>query len=118
MKKIINTILKVMSTRLGFVLTLLFFYWLKTLWAYHVDFVLNIENVYQTFLTIINPIPIGLLLIGLALYIKKTKLFYSLAWLIYLLLTILVIANAFYFREFSDFITVSTMLGSRKALQV
>ncbi|MFU2205159.1 LTA synthase family protein [Streptococcus pluranimalium] len=115
MKKIINTILKVMSTRLGFVLTLLFFYWLKTLWAYHVDFVLNIENVYQTFLTIINPIPIGLLLIGLALYIKKTKLFYSLAWLIYLLLTILIIANAFYFREFSDFITVSTMLGSSKA---
>ncbi|MEQ9810025.1 LTA synthase family protein [Streptococcus jiangjianxini] len=115
MKKIINTILKVMSTRLGFVLTLLFFYWLKTLWAYNIDFVLNIENFYQTFLTIINPIPVGLLLIGLALYIKKTRFFYAISWIIYILLTILVIANAFYFREFSDFITVSTMLGSSKA---
>lgn len=104
-----------MSTRLGFVLTLLFFYWLKTLWAYNIDFVLNTENSYQVFLTIINPIPIGMLLIGLALYIKNTKVFYTTAWLIYILLTVLVVTNAFYFREFSDFITVSTLLGSSKA---
>lgn len=115
MTKIIQTLFKVISTRLGFVLALLFFYWMKTLWAYHIDFVLNTENAYQVFLTLINPIAVGLLLLGLALYVKKTRLFYSLAWLIYLLLTLLVIANAFYFREFSDFITVSTLLGSRKA---
>ncbi|MDG3143092.1 LTA synthase family protein [Streptococcus suis] len=104
-----------MSTRLGFVLTLLCFYWLKTLWAYNIDFVLNTENAYQVFLTIINPIPAGMLLIGLALYLKNTKVFYTTAWIIYILLTILVVTNAFYFREFSDFITVSTMLGSSKA---
>lgn len=115
MKTFINTILKVMSTRLGFVLTLLCFYWLKTLWAYNIDFVLNTENAYQVFLTIINPIPAGMLLIGLALYLKNTKVFYTTAWIIYILLTILVVTNAFYFREFSDFITVSTMLGSSKA---
>lgn len=115
MKKIIHTILKVMSTRLGFVLTLLFFYWLKTLWAYNIDFVLNTENAYQVFLTIINPIPVGMLLIGLALYLKNTKVFYATAWVIYILLTMLIVTNAFYFREFSDFITVSTLLGSSKA---
>lgn len=104
-----------MSTRLGFVLTLLFFYWLKTLWAYNIDFVLNTENSYQIFLTIINPIPVGMLLIGLALYLKNTKVFYTTAWAIYILLTVLVVTNAFYFREFSDFITVSTLLGSSKA---
>ncbi|CAM2751335.1 Lipoteichoic acid synthase LtaS Type IIc [Streptococcus acidominimus] len=115
MKNKHHTILKVMSTRLGFILTLLFFYWLKNLWAYNIDFVLNTENLYQIFLTIINPIPVGLLLIGLVLYLKNTKVFYTISWIIYSLLTLLIIANAFYFREFSDFITVSTMLGSSKA---
>ena len=68
-------ILNFMSTRLGFVLTLLTLYWLKTMWAYSVDFNLDIQGAYQVFLSIINPLPLGLLLIGLALYIKRTKVF-------------------------------------------
>lgn len=114
MKKITNSILNFMSTRLGFVLTLLFLYWFKTMWAYTVDFNLDIQGPYQIFLAVINPLPISLLFIGLALYIKRTKLFYSLAFGIYLLLFIWLISNSIYYREFTDFVTVNTMLASSK----
>lgn len=103
-----------MSTRLGFVLTLLLLYWFKTMWAYSVDFNLDIQGPYQFFLAVINPLPISLLFIGLALYIKRTKLFYSLAFGIYLLLFIWLISNSIYYREFTDFVTVNTMLASSK----
>ena len=103
-----------MSTRLGFVLTLLLLYWFKTMWAYTVDFNLDIQGSYQTFLAVINPLPISLLLIGLALYVKRTKLFYSLAFGIYLLLFVWLISNSIYYREFTDFVTVNTMLASSK----
>ncbi len=114
MKKITNSILNFMSTRLGFVLTLLLLYWFKTMWAYTVDFNLDIQGPYQIFLAVINPLPISLLFIGLALYIKRTKLFYSLAFGIYLLLFIWLISNSIYYREFTDFVTVNTMLASSK----
>lgn len=114
MKKITNSILNFMSTRLGFVLTLLLLYWFKTMWAYSVDFNLDIQGPYQIFLAVINPFPVSLLLIGLALYIKRTKLFYSLAFGIYLLLFIWLISNSIYYREFTDFVTVNTMLASSK----
>jgi arylsulfatase len=84
------------------------------MWAYSVDFNLDIQGPYQIFLAVINPLPISLLFIGLALYIKRTKLFYSLAFGIYLLLFIWLISNSIYYREFTDFVTVNTMLASSK----
>lgn len=114
MKKQIKTILKIMSTRLGFTLSLLIFYWLKSMWAYQIDFNLGLENPYQLLLTFINPIPVGLLFLGLALYVKKSKIFYSLSFLLYAILNLILIANAIYFREFSDFITITTAMASSK----
>ena len=110
MKKITKTILDAMSTRLGFVFTLLLLYWFKTMWAYTVDFNLDIQGFYQVFLAIINPIPLSLLFIGLAFYIKRTKLFYLLSFSIYVILFIWLISNSIYYREFTDFVTVNTML--------
>lgn len=107
-------LLAMASTRLGFVLALVCLLWLKSMWAYHIDFHLGLENPYQLLLSIINPIPIALLVLGLPLYIKRTKPFYSLLFLAYALLNLLLIANAIYFREFSDFITISTMMASSK----
>ncbi|MGT2947408.1 LTA synthase family protein [Streptococcus chenjunshii] len=115
MKKVINKFLAIMSSRLGFVLTLLLFYWLKNLWAYNIDFSLDVGNLYQIFLTVINPIPIGLLVLGLPLYITNTKVFYTVEILLYVILNFLLLANVIYFSEFTDFITVSTMLASGSA---
>ena len=84
------------------------------MWAYTVDFNLDIQGFYQVFLAVINPIPLSLLFIGLAFYIKRTKLFYLLSFSIYVILFIWLISNSIYYREFTDFVTVNTMLASSK----
>ena len=109
-----NKIQKAIGTRLGFVLTLLILYWLKTLLAYTVDFNLDIQlgklqGNYLAFIAFFNPLPLGLLLLALALYARSTKTFYSLSIAIYSLLFIWLYSNVFYYREFSDFITANTM---------
>ena len=109
-----NKIQKAMGTRLGFVLTLLILYWLKTLLAYTVDFNLDIQvgklqGNYLAFIAFFNPLPLGLLLLALALYARSTKIFYGLSITIYSLLFIWLYSNVFYYREFSDFITANTM---------
>ena len=114
-----NKIQKAMGTRLGFVLTLLILYWLKTLLAYTVDFNLDIQlgklqGNYLAFIAFFNPLPLGLLLLALALYARSTKIFYSLSIAIYSLLFIWLYSNVFYYREFSDFITANTMKVASK----
>ncbi|HFU4202484.1 TPA: LTA synthase family protein [Streptococcus suis] len=112
MEKLKYSFLKGINTRLGFILFLLASYWLKTMWAYLIDFNLDTKGFYQNFIVIINPIPLGLFLIGLALYAKNTKIFYGLANTIYLLLFAWLFSNAVYYREFSDYISISTMMAS------
>ncbi|HFI0701747.1 TPA: LTA synthase family protein [Streptococcus suis] len=112
MKKIIDHVKEYSKTRFGFVLILLVMYWLKTLWAYYVDFSLDLQGLFQHVIAIINPLPIGLLLIGLALYAKQTKLFYGLASGMYFLLFAWLFSNAVYYREFSDYISISTMMAT------
>lgn len=121
LKRLKNTFFDVVSTRLGFVLLLLLGYTLKTIWAYFMAFNLDLASVehpvqyyLRLVLVVINPIPVGLLLIGLALYIKRKKPFYILAWTISILLTTLLFANIIYYREFADFITFSSAMASRK----
>ncbi|HFU4001446.1 TPA: LTA synthase family protein [Streptococcus suis] len=112
MKKQIAHAKALLQTRLGFVLILLCIYWLKTLWAYYIDFSLDTAGIFQNIIAIFNPIPIGLLLISLALYVKNTKVFYGLAFGIYFLLFSWLFSNAVYYREFSDFISISTMMAT------
>ena len=111
----------VASTRLGFILLLLLGYTLKTIWAYFMAFNLDLAAVevpiqyyLRLVLVIINPIPVGFLLIGLALYIKRQRPFYLVAWVMSILLTFLLFANIVYYREFADFITFSSAMASRK----
>ena len=82
------------------------------MWAYTVDFNLDIQGFYQAFLAFVNPLPLGLLLIGLALYFKRSSIFYISVISIYTLLFIWLFSNAIYYREFSDFVTVNTMMAS------
>lgn len=114
MKPLRHKIYRLMGTRLGFLTSLIGLYWLKSMWAYHIDFHLGLENAYQLFLTLINPLPLGLLTLGLALYVQKTKMFYWSLLTLYGLLNVLLVFNAIYFREFSDFITISTMMATSK----
>lgn len=100
--------------RFKLVILLTILYWLKTLFAYHIDFDLDIINKFQYAILIINPLGLTLLLLGLPLFIKNKTLFLYIELLIYLLLNLLLIANVLYFREFHDFITFNTIQASSK----
>ncbi|MCJ1974781.1 LTA synthase family protein [Lactococcus piscium] len=104
----------IVSTRLGFTAFLVLLFWLKSLFAYFFKFDLDFDNSFQILLAILNPLASTLLLLGLALYVKNTKLYYSLSLVIYFILTLWLFSNATYFGEFTDFITVNTMLASSK----
>ncbi len=112
MKKLIDIIKKNYQTRIGFIVLLLLSYWTKSLWAYFVDFHLDLSSLFQYLIAIFNPIPLALLLLGLALYIKNTKLFYGIAITIYLVLFLWLFSNVVYYREFADYISVSTIMAT------
>lgn len=89
-------------------------FWIKTVFAYFADFHLNIENPFQYFIMIINPIATTLFLFSAALYVRKPKKAYIVLFVISFLTTLLLFSNVIYYREFTDFITVNTMLGAGK----
>lgn len=117
MKRFLNKVQKILSTRIGLFWIIIVLCWLKTLFAYAVDFHLNIVNPMQLFILIINPIGMTILLIGLALYAKSTKLFYSLLSILYIGNTALLYFNIVFYREFTDFMTVETITGFDKVNQ-
>lgn len=105
---------KWINKRMGFFTVLAICMWLKTCFAYFVDFDLNIENLFQYFILLINPIATTLLLLSVALYVRRPKASYITMLAISFCMTLLLFSNAVYFREFSDFITINTMLGAGK----
>lgn len=102
------------NKRLGFFGLLLVLIWLKNMLAYTLDFHLFLENALQHFILIINPIATSLLLLSVGLYVRRKKPAYITMMVIYFIMTALLFSNAVYYREFTDFITINTMLGAGK----
>ena len=82
--------------------------------AYTLDFHLSLENALQHFILIINPIATTLLLLSVGLYVRRKKPAYITMMVIYFIMIALLFSNAVYYREFTDFITINTMLGAGK----
>lgn len=101
-----------MNKRLGFFALLVGLIWAKSMLAYFVDFNLGLESPFQYFILLINPFATTILLLSLALFVRNPKRSYFTMFLIYAALSILIYANASYYREFTDFITINTMLGA------
>ncbi len=102
------------NTRLGFFTLLTVLLWLKNILAFAVDLKVGLDNALQYFIVGINPIASTLLLLSVALYIRRKKPSYVMMLFIYTVMTILLYANVNYYREFTDFITINTMLGAGK----
>ncbi len=105
------------TTRLGFLAILLGLIWLKTIFAYYVDFSLGATGFIQQALLLLNPIGTSALLLSLAMYPKHPRRAYAIGIVVYLALNLLLFANVLYYREFSDFLTITTMLGVSKVAQ-
>lgn len=108
---------KLCQNRLAIVLTAVFFFWMKTIIAYYADFSLGVEGTIQYFILWINPIATTLLFFGLSLYIKKPKPALAILLIIDILNTLLLYLNIIFYREFTDFITVKSVLGFSKVSQ-
>ena len=108
---------KLCQNRLAIVLTAVFFFWMKTIIVYYADFSLGVEGTIQYFILWINPIATTLLFFGLSLYIKKPKPALAILLIIDILNTLLLYLNIIFYREFTDFITVKSVLGFSKVSQ-
>ncbi|CAI3351215.1 LTA synthase family protein [Enterococcus cecorum] len=102
------------NKRLGFFGLLVVLMWIKNMLAYTLDFHLSLENALQHFILIINPIATTLLLLSVGLYVRRKKPAYITMMVIYFIMTALLFSNAVYYREFTDFITINTILGAGK----
>ncbi|ANK59900.1 LTA synthase family protein [Loigolactobacillus backii] len=100
--------------RSGFFVLVVGLFWLKTIIAYYLDFSLGISGIFQHLILWLNPIATTLLLFGLALYIKRPWLSYVTLLLIDTANTALLYFNIIYYRQFTDFMTINTMLGYSK----
>ncbi|WP_280738949.1 MULTISPECIES: LTA synthase family protein [unclassified Enterococcus] len=109
-----NNLKKVVNTRLGFFALLIVLLWLKNVLAYTIEFNLGIDRSIEYFILWINPIATTILLLSIALYVRRKRNAYIALMVIYGLLTLLLFSNIVYYREFTDFITINTMLGAGK----
>ncbi|UTC14213.1 alkaline phosphatase [Latilactobacillus curvatus] len=103
-----------LSTRLGFMSLLVFLFWLKTLFGYFTDFNLAASGFLQIAILIFNPIATTLLLFGIILYVRQPHLSYWLGLIIYAANTALLYFNVIYYRQFTDYMTINTILGYSK----
>ncbi|SPC40113.1 LTA synthase family protein [Latilactobacillus fuchuensis] len=103
-----------LATKLGFLTLLVFLFWIKTLFAYFTDFNLASSNLLQTLILICNPFSTTLLVIGILLYIRQPHLSYWVGLIIYGANTALLYFNVIYYRQFTDYMTINTILGYSK----
>ncbi|MGX7419542.1 LTA synthase family protein [Carnobacterium gallinarum] len=111
--KIIEKTKSLLNTRLGFFTLAVILFWAKTYYSYQTAFSLGVTGPLQQFLLFINPVATTLFIFSIALFFKNPKRAYIALFVLYLLATVLVYANVIYYREFTDFLTVNTMLGAK-----
>lgn len=100
------------NQRVGVFLITLFFLWAKTIFAYYMEFSLGVQGFFQTIILWLNPIPLGIILLSLSLYFKEKKNTLRALLIIYFLISALLYGNILYYREFADFLTMSTILSN------
>ena len=98
------------NQRIGIFLLAIFAFWAKTMFAYYTEFTLGVSGAMQLFILWINPFATSTIFLSLALYTKnKKKSLYTMLG-IYFLMSVLLFINILYYREFADFMTLSTIL--------
>ena len=99
------------QTKLGFFTIVLVTFWLKTYLIYLTKFNLGAEGAMQNFLLFLNPLPSGLLLLGIGLFFKGRKSYWIMIAIDFLL-SLWLFANILYYREFSNFLSLSIIKTS------
>jgi lipoteichoic acid synthase len=100
------------KNRIGIFILAILLFWAKTMLAYYTEFDLGVSGAIQTFILWINPFATSMVLLSLSLYIKDTKKSGNFMLLMYFIISLLLYANVLYYREFADFMTLSTIMGN------
>ncbi|KRL97752.1 LTA synthase family protein [Liquorilactobacillus satsumensis] len=111
MGSVLKKIRNVLNTKSGFFVLVLFCFWLKTYLTYQTKFNLGVSGSVQQILLMLNPLPIGILLFGIALYFRGRKS-YWIMMIVSLLESMWLFANILYYREFSDFLSLGIIKSS------
>lgn len=98
-------------SRSKYVLLLAIFLSIKSIFAYIIDFRLDFDHWYQYLILLFNPLGSVLCLVSVTLLIKNSKRFLFSSSLLYLMLNLFLVANVLYYREYTDYLTINTMLG-------
>ena len=112
MKGLMNKKGDLLNKFLGIYILAVFMLWAKTYITQATQFELGVEGSLQQFLLLINPLGSAMLFLGFSFIFKGKRKYTSLA-LIYTLMSILLFANVVYYRFFSDFITLPTVLQTQ-----
>ncbi|WP_040534114.1 LTA synthase family protein [Schleiferilactobacillus shenzhenensis] len=102
------------GTRPRFTILLLVLFWAKCMLAYTVDFSLGVDNPYDMVILVINPLATTLFLFSLSYFIPHPKVAYWVLFGLYVANTLLLYSNIIYYRQFTDFLTLSTILNASK----
>lgn len=113
MSTIKQTLKRTLNSRTGFFTLAVLLFWIKTYASYLTDFSLGVSGVMQNFILLINPIATTVVLFSIALYFTKPKSAYTALMIVYFGASLLLFSNVLYNREFSDFITINTILGAK-----
>lgn len=97
--------LNFLNTTWGFYGLVVFLFCVTSYWAYQEEFTLGAKGSFQQFILLINAIPAGLLMFGIALYFNG-RLKYWLLMIIDFIESTWIFANILYYREFSDFLSL------------
>ena len=100
------------NKRMGIFLIAILMYWVKTMTAYYTAFTLGVTGIAQTFILWINPFATSIILLSLALYMKNDRRSFRTMLIIYFLISLLLYTNVVYYREFADFLTLSTVMSN------
>ncbi|MDO4912098.1 MAG: LTA synthase family protein [Lactobacillus sp.] len=108
---------QLLTTRVGFIILITILFSLKYIVVAYLDFNLGISDPWQHIIMWTSPIGFSILLSSLGLFIKRPKISYGVMLLCDLLNTALLFANVIYYRQFTDFLTIKTMLNVGKVSQ-
>ena len=100
------------NKRMSVFLLGILFYWIKTMVAYYTGFSLGVTGATETFILWINPFATSIILLSIGLYVKNERKSFMTMLFIYFLMSVLLYTNIVYYREFADFLTLSTVLSN------
>lgn len=107
-----NILKNKLESKLGFFTFAVILFWLKTLFVYMSEFQLGVTGLYQNLILLINPLASTILFFSIGLFFTKSKRSYRVLLFTYFLMSLLLYANVLYYREFTDFITLTTITGN------